>query len=407
MAICATPIVVVCVIVAVSEARLSNAQETRPDALPQSPASQRPAVPPAKVTTIRVPNGGIQPQAMVDRNGTVHLIYFLGAPPAGDIFYVRSADGKTFSTPLRVNSSPGSAIAIGNIRGAHLALGRSGRVHVAWMGSDKAKPRAPGGAAPMLYTRLDDAGTRFEPERNIIQKAVGLDGGASLAADDAGRVYVTWHAPEPGSQGEQHRCVWVARSSDDGKTFAGEERANPEPTGACGCCGMRAFVDKEQTLYVMYRSATEVVHRDMYLILSKNQAKSFSEEKLDSWNIGACPMSTMAFAEGDGGVLAAWETSGQVYFSSAGLDSSPKSRAIGAPGNVTGRKHPALAVNALGETILVWTEGMGWNRGGSVAWQVFDKSGRPTRARGRADGVPVWSLVAVFAQPSGDFTILY
>ena len=56
---------------------------------------------------------------------------------------------------------------------------------------------------------------------------------------------------------------------------------------------------------------------------------------------------------------------------------------------------------------LVWTEGMGWNRGGSVAWQVFDKSGRPTRARGRADGVPVWSLVAVFAQPSGDFTILY
>jgi hypothetical protein len=170
---------------------------------------------------------------------------------------------------------------------------------------------------------------------------------------------------------------------------------------------MRAFVDKEQTLYVMYRSATEVVHRDMYLILSKNQAKSFSEEKLDSWNIGACPMSTMAFAEGDGGVLAAWETSGQVYFSSAGLDSSPKSRAIGAPGNVTGRKHPALAVNALGETILVWTEGMGWNRGGSVAWQVFDKSGRPTRARGRADGVPVWSLVAVFAQPSGDFTILY
>ena len=26
---------------------------------------------------------------------------------------------------------------------------------------------------PMLYTRLNDAGTAFEPERNLIQKAVG------------------------------------------------------------------------------------------------------------------------------------------------------------------------------------------------------------------------------------------
>jgi len=42
-----------------------------------------------------------------------------------------------------------AAIAAGNIRGAHIALGKSGRVHIAWMGSDKAVPKASDGEAPM------------------------------------------------------------------------------------------------------------------------------------------------------------------------------------------------------------------------------------------------------------------
>jgi len=37
--------------------------------------------------------------------------------------------------------------------------------------------------APVLYTRLNDRGTGFEPERNLINFAAGLDGGSSVAAD--------------------------------------------------------------------------------------------------------------------------------------------------------------------------------------------------------------------------------
>jgi len=50
---------------------------------------------------------------------------------------------------------------------------------------------------------------------------------------------------------------------------------------------------------------------------------------------------------------------------------------------------------------------MGWNRGGAVAWQVFDKDGKPTAERGRSDGVPTWSLVTAFARPDGGLTIIY
>src|SRR5438067_203097 len=84
------------------------------------------------VTLMRVPDGGIQPQVAVDAKGAIHMIYYSGDGLGGDVFYVRSRDGVSFSKPMRINTQPGSAIAAGNIRGAHLAVGHNGRVHVAW-----------------------------------------------------------------------------------------------------------------------------------------------------------------------------------------------------------------------------------------------------------------------------------
>ena len=46
----------------------------------------------------------------------------------------------------------GIVTALGTVRGARLALGAEGMLHVAWNGSSKASPKGPGGSAPMLYT---------------------------------------------------------------------------------------------------------------------------------------------------------------------------------------------------------------------------------------------------------------
>jgi hypothetical protein len=359
---------------------------------------------PARVTLLRTPGRGIQPQVVTDGKGVVHMVYFRGAPEHGDLFYVRSEDGGArFSQPLPVNSEPRSAIAVGNIRGAHLAVGKNGRVHVAW----NAPGTMPYGREKMYYARLNDRGTEFEPQRNVIQSAWGLDGGGSVAADDAGNVYVAWHAPEPSKKGEDNRRVWVARSTDEGKTFAAEKTAYEKDTGACGCCGLRAFADRKGTVYVLYRSATDKENRDTYLLISRDRGATFDGDDVDPWKVSTCPMSSFAFAERGAGVLAAWETDGQVYY--AGLDAATgkRSAAVAAPGAGRGRKHPAVATDGQGRAILVWTEGMGWNRGGAVAWQVFDKDGKPTAEKGRADGVPTWSLVAVFARPGGGFAIVY
>src|SRR5205085_3827346 len=106
---------------------------------------------------------------------------------------------------------------------------------------------------PLLYTRLNDAGTGFEPERNVITYAYGLDGGSSVAADPEGNVYVTWHALKPGNaEGEGNRAVFIARSTNEGKTFQRETEAISKPTGACGWCGMRAFADSRGDVRALY-----------------------------------------------------------------------------------------------------------------------------------------------------------
>jgi hypothetical protein len=263
------------------------------------------------------------------------------------------------------------------------------------------------GKEPMWYTRINDAGTAFEPERNVIQMAYGLDGGGSLAADNAGDVYVVWHASAPGTEGEANRRVWIARSTDDGATFEREKPVWDRATGACGCCGLNAFADRKGTLYVLYRSATEIVHRDMYLMVSKDHGQTFEGTDVSKWNVGYCVMSSEAFAQGPVGVLAAWETEKQAYYGRVDPATGKMSTPVAAPGAGDNRKHPAVAGNAQSETLFAWTEGMGWKKGGTLAWQVYDKSGQATAEHGKVAGVAVWSLVAAFTRPDGGFTIVY
>lgn len=353
----------------------------------------------------RTPNGGIQPQAVVDTGQIIHLIYFKGDPRSGDLYYVRQIPGQgTFSEPLRVNSQPGSAIAVGTIRGAHLALGRKDRVHVAWNGSRISDERR---SAPMLYTRLNDAGNAFEPERNLMTRTLHLDGGGSVAADDKGNVYVVWHATETGkAEGEANRAVFVAGSQDDGKTFARETVATPKPNGTCACCGLRAFADTPGNLFVLYRTATQVTNRDAMLLVSRNRGTSFEIANRHPWNVAACPMSSASLSESKGGVSAAWETAGQVYFSRLTTNGENVSAPIAPPGNAS-RKHPVVVGNERNEVLMVWTEGTGWQRGGTLVWQIFDTDSRPTNEKGRVEGVPTWSFATAVARAGGDFLIIY
>jgi hypothetical protein len=360
-------------------------------------SAHRPSAP--TVVLRRVPEGGIQPRAALDGRGVLHLLYFKGEPAGGDLYYVTSRDlGRTFSTPRRVNSTPASVIATGTMRGGEMAIGRGGRVHVAWM--------VPSRPAVVRYTR-SGANDGFEAERTLTEKMADIDAPA-LAADANGYVYAGWHghaADAPGN--EETRAVWIRVSADDGKTFAQGRPVWQRPTGTCGCCGLDFYASHTGDLFVLYRAALEGVHRDVYLLDSSDHGAHVTGSPVQRWDVNACPMSSMSLAENSSSLFAAWETEGQVY--AGAVD-----RALAAvpspfspePGTLP-RKHPRLAVNRDGDVLMAWADGAAWAKGGELRYAIVNSAGKTVVGDTAVAALPVWSFAAPLAMPDGGFLVLY
>jgi hypothetical protein len=377
-----------------------------------------PAVAVPSVQLVRLAEGQSQPRVVV-ADGVIHLLTYGGDASGGDLSYSRSDDGtKTFNESIRVNSQDGSAISAGTIRGGQMAVDGDGRVHVAWNGSSSAEPKGslnpeqPADSSyngtPFLYSRLGGSG-EFTPQRNLMGKTFALDGGGTIAADREGNVYAAWHGSAPDSApAEAGRQVWLERSVDGGATFA-EERAISDPAqGACGCCSSHLFAGDGGHVGVFYRTAREIEHRDGFLLTSADYGETFEGTMLQPWTISACPMSSASFSQGPAGLLVAWETAGQVSFVPVDLSSGEAlGKPVAAPGEAATRKHPSLAQNSEGETLLVWTEVAGWGKGGSVYWQLFDAEGNELPESGSAAGIPAWSFGTAVALADDSFAVLY
>ncbi len=331
----------------------------------------------AEVRIEHIPESGVQTQIAVDAAGTAHLVFLRGAPGASDVRYAkRPAGAKEWSAPIAVNSEPGCAVAMGTIRGAQLALGAGGSIHIAWNGK-----------SGLFYTRLVPGAEKFEAQRDLMESA-GLDGGASVAADAKGSVFAVWHGVGA-TPGEIGRVVRVRKSTDNGATFSAPITAG-EP-GVCACCSLRALAT-EGGLAILYRAARTLTQRDMTLLSSTDGGAKFRTATVGAWAGTTCPMSSASMLES----RMAWETGGQIFTSLGGRE--PLALGTG--------KHPALAMNKRHETLVVWAVGTSWNHGGTLEWVVLGADGKPTAQRGKETGVPVWSFPTALADGAGDFVIV-
>ena len=352
---------------------------------------------------VRTPNGGIQPQAIIDRQNVIHLIYYVGDPAHGDIYYVRGrvSSVPTFSDPIRVNSQPNTAMAMGTIRGAQLALGRNGRIYVTWNGVG-AKGANGYSRLSIAFTRLSDDKTHFDPQRNLLPESEEVDGGGSVAADQKGNVYVVWHNNPPGLR-EAAGGVFLVRSSDDGITFSAPQSIGQPAGGQCGCCSMKAFATRTGAVYVFYRSAGNGIHRDATLVLATNSSLP-SRAIVEPWTINACPMSFFSLSDSGTGVLAAWETMGQVSF--ATFEGLRKVVTGSAPG-IGRRKYPVAIQGEAGDILLEWVEGAGWGHGGTLQWQMYDQQANAIGSPGSGGAVSTWSLPTAVTTSDGQFVTIY
>jgi hypothetical protein len=168
---------------------------------------------------------------------------------------------------------------------------------------------------------------------------------------------------------------------------------------------LTAFANARGETFVLFRAARSIMQRDMMLLVSRDHGQRFEEAFTHPWSVGMCPMSSASMATGGKGTWAAWEKAGVIYTTSLS-DAAQKNPPARAVESLKGAKHPRVVANQRGETLVVWTEGTGWQRGGALAWQVFDQKGEPTGERGTRDGIPAWSYAAAFARPDGSFEIL-
>lgn len=357
----------------------------------------------AQVLVEALPEPGLQPQVAVTAAGVVHAVYLTGDPKACDVRHsTRPVAGGAWSAPVTVNSLPRSAIAVGTIRGAQIALGKDDSVQVIWNGH--ATANAPQ-HAPLLHACMPAGARAFTSQRDLLGGTTALDGGASIAANAQGHVSIVWHAAaaggDGGKKGEGSRLVWERVSTDDGATFSAPAPLNASQPGVCACCSLRACLAPDDTLRVLFRAATSPTARGMCLI-TRRQDGSSTVRPLDDWRVAMCPMSSASLVPGAAGhFLAAWENDGSIVAGELGGAGMPAVQTMGPAKS----KHPVLVSNAQGQILITTVVGSGWSKPGTLHWDLLDPE-RRVIATGDGDKLPVWGHAAAYARPDGSFVIL-
>lgn len=357
------------------------------------------------VDATAIPDGGIQPKVVTDHTGATHLVYYRGDPSSGNLFHARRSTDGGWETLHQINSVADSAVSMGTIRGAQAAIDSDGIIHVVWNGSQTGSAKD-SQHPPMWYARSLAGGNGFSPQQPI-SGDWPVDGGGAVAVDSKDAIFVFWHSAEE-IENEQDRRVYMRTSRDRGKTFSEPRAISPSGSGVCSCCSMQASADSDDSLYVVYRTADGKGHRDIALLVSRDEGNSFDDTILDEWVVATCPMSSMAILETPNAMLVGWETDGQVRIGTIrkGTVSCEK---IVSPRGSRAMKHPTFAKSDDNKVLMAWTEGTGWNKGGAIAWQIVDQSLTPIADVERIpSGVSTWSFVDAFYSPTaGRFYIVH
>lgn len=234
------------------------------------------------VVTLPLPEGvteAVQPQIAVVGPKEVHIVFGSGKT----IYTASSHDGgRQFERPVKVALVPG--LMLGKRRGPRIAAGSDALV-IAAIGQ---------GGELLSYRSIDHGRTWTGPTAICDVPKAAREGLHALASGPKGEMFCAWLD----LRNEQPE-VFGSGSTDGGKTWSENRLVYRSPAGnVCECCHPSAAFDAEGNLYVMWRNWLGG-NRDLYVSISKDNGRSFSEANLlgtGHWRLDHCPM--------DGGAIA-------------------------------------------------------------------------------------------------------
>ncbi|HJP91368.1 MAG TPA: sialidase family protein [Pyrinomonadaceae bacterium] len=230
-----------------------------------------------------------------------------------------NTDGKMRGSPVRVNRQAGVVTAWRGDQPS-VAVSANGSVYVVWTARVEAGDKH---GTDLYLSVSNDGGQSFASEVKINDdKVPNAHGMHSMAVAKDGRIYVGWLdernviTPEPSMKGEGHhmesnRDLFLAYSTDGGRTFSANRKVASE---ACPCCKTSLAVSANGTLYAGWRQVLPGNFRHIAVASSTDGGNSFSSPVIvsdDHWVLNGCPVSGPSLSvDSNGSLKVLWYAAG-------------------------------------------------------------------------------------------------
>ena len=264
-----------------------------------------------------------EPGMAASTDGTVYLVWVEHKANKQADLWLRRLDqnGNALSQPVRINPQGGEASAW---RGdpPTIAIAKDGAIHVGWT----ARSAPTGHSTNILLSTSRDGGQSFGPPVKVNDDSEPVVHGMhSLAVDGEGRIFVAWldernvkmETPDGKAKMDEHKMeanreLYVATSSDGGRTFSENRLVGRE---ACPCCKTALAIGGDGRVYVAWRQVLPGNYRHIAVASSTDAGRTFSEPVIasdDKWMIAGCPVSGPALATAaDNALRVLWYSGGE------------------------------------------------------------------------------------------------
>ena len=275
-------------------------------------------------------------------------VYTLGIYQEGDYtrlgVFISHDGGDAFAPPVPIGRGPVNVSSHGE-NSPSLDFGTLREAYVLF------EQITEGESTELMFARSMDAGFWFEEPYKITDKEVPSSNAfSSMRVAPNGDIWAAWldgrNDPE---QTTGKAAVFIARSTDRGKSFGENIQLAPE---VCPCCRPTfAFVDDGE-IFVSWRHVFEGSIRDMVVATSRDGGETFEAPVRvaeDNWHIEGCPHSGASMVYSGGRLYVSWFTAGSnnepgvrfTWSDDAGRSFAP---AVNAAPGVLFANHPNLAV---------------------------------------------------------------